>query len=94
MKSPRKIIRKAAVCERVGLAPATVWRKSNDPDDDFPASVQLGPCATGWYEHEIDAWIESRPRGGGQRKPHLERHYNRKAKDEAQPEAARCHGPR
>ena len=88
MPKSRKIIRKQAVCERVGLAPVTVWRKANDPKDDFPAPRILGANSTGFYEDEIDAWIESRPRGGGQRKPHLEDHYKRGARDDAQPEAA------
>ena len=88
MKKPRTIIRRAKVRGRTGLSNASITRKSNDPDDDFPTSVQLSPQATGWYEDEIDAWVESRPRGGGQRKPHLESYYNRRSKDEPQPEVA------
>ena len=88
MKKPRNIIRRAKVHGRTGLSNASITRKSDNADDDFPASIQLGPQATGWYEDEINAWVESRPRGGGQRKPHLENHYKRGPKDEPQPEAA------
>lgn len=28
----------------------------------FPVRVQLGDCRVGWYEDEVEAWIESRPR--------------------------------
>ena len=88
MSKPRKILRKPALCDKVGLGPVTIWRKANDPDDDFPAAVVLGPNATGWFEDEIDAWLESRPRGGGQRKANLETHYKRRGKDTAPEPAA------
>ena len=87
MPKSRKILRRLAVCEKVGLSPVTVWRKANDPKDDFPVAVSLSPNATGWFEDELDAWLESRPRGTGQRKPHLEAHYRRRAKGEPQTEA-------
>ena len=85
--TPREILRKPAVCGKVGLSPVQVWRKANDPDDDFPAAVVLGPNTTGWFEDELDAWLESRPRGSGQRKAHLEPHYKRRGKGEPRAEA-------
>ena len=51
--TPRKILRKPALCDKVQLSPVQVWRKANDPDDDFPAPVLLGPNAIGWFEDEI-----------------------------------------
>ena len=86
MSDLRKILRKPEVREATGLSDSQLWRKSNDPDDDFPPSVSLGANATGWYEDEIIAWQESRPRGGGERKPHLDAHYGRGAKSAAQAE--------
>ena len=86
MSKSRKILRRLAVCEKVGLSPVQVWRKANDPEDDFPAAVSLGPNATGWFEDELDDWLESRPRGCGQQKPHLAPHYKRGVKGE--PDAA------
>ena len=88
MPKSRKILRAPAVSEKVKLAPVTLWRKSNDPNDDFPASVILGPNSTGWFEDELDAWLESRPRGSGQRKACLEPHYKRRAKDARHDEAS------
>ena len=61
-KIRRKILRGKVVTERTGYSRVQRWRKSRDPADDFPAPVQLGPNAIGWYEDEIDAWLESRPR--------------------------------
>ena len=59
----RKILRAKRVTERSGYSRVQIWRKSRDPDDDFPAPVQLSPNgAIGWFEDEIDVWIESRPR--------------------------------
>ena len=84
MPTPRTILRKPAVRKSSGLSDSQIWRKSNDPNDDFPAAITLGPNATGWYEDEMIAWQESRPRGGGERKPHLDAHYGRGAKSAAQ----------
>ena len=58
----RKILRFKRLKERVPYSRTQIWRKSCDPDDDFPAPVQLGANAVGWYEDEIDAWLETRPR--------------------------------
>ncbi len=59
----RKIIRVGPVMDQAGLSRTQIWRKSNDPDDPFPEPIQLGPNSIGWYEDEILAWLESRPRG-------------------------------
>ncbi len=58
----RKILRAKRVKERAGYSRIQIWRKARDPNDDFPAPVQLGPNAIGWYEDEIDTWLENRPR--------------------------------
>ena len=62
MSNSRKVIRRKAVKERAGLSFPQIWRKSADPDDDFPEAVRLGPSSIGWYEDEIDTWVASRPR--------------------------------
>ncbi len=56
----RKIIRTPAVCKRTGKSRTQIWRDVRDKK--FPAPVQLGPNAIGWYENEIDFWLETRPR--------------------------------
>jgi predicted DNA-binding transcriptional regulator AlpA len=32
-------------------------------DDKFPTRVRIGPNEVGWFEHEIDRWLEDLPRG-------------------------------
>ncbi len=84
MPTPRTILRKPAVRKSSGLSDSQIWRKSNDPADEFPAALSCSANTTGWFEDEIIEWQESRPRGGGARKPHLEAHYERGAKSAAQ----------
>jgi predicted DNA-binding transcriptional regulator AlpA len=59
-KKPLRIIRKLPTSDRVGFHPVHVMRKANDPDDDFPAPVQLGPRSVGFIESEIEEWIKRR----------------------------------
>ena len=80
MSELRKIVRKPEVRRATGLSDAQAVRKANDPEDDFPAPVQIGVNSTGWFEDEIIEWQESRLRIGGERKTHLAPHYNRGAK--------------
>lgn len=53
-----RILREAAVRERIPVHPVTRyrWEKAGR----FPRRVRLGPNSVGWYEHEIDAWLASR----------------------------------
>ncbi|OHQ47545.1 AlpA family transcriptional regulator [Pseudomonas aeruginosa] len=55
-----KILRKKAVCEKLGdINETTLWRISRG-DPTFPASIQLNKRVVGWLEHEIDAWLEQK----------------------------------
>ena len=38
----------------------TLWRKSRDPNDDFPAPYKLSAGRTAWRSDEIIAWQQSR----------------------------------
>ena len=62
-KIPKKIIRLRGVMERSGLSKTTIYRLSNDPTSDFPKPVRPTTHTVGWFECEIDAWVDSR-RGG------------------------------
>ena len=59
----RKVQRKRAVSDKTGLSVPHIDRLSADPASDFPEKIQLGPNAVGWFEDEIDAWLERRRRG-------------------------------
>ncbi|WML90141.1 AlpA family phage regulatory protein [Thiothrix lacustris] len=56
----KKILRIHEVMNKTGLSKTTAYRLARNPSSGFPASVKLTEKTIGWYEHEIDAWIESR----------------------------------
>ena len=58
----RRILRPKEVRSRTGYGRTMLWAKSRDPNDAFPSPVQLGPNSIGFYEDEIDEWLETRPR--------------------------------
>ena len=58
----RKALRPRVVMDRTGYSRVQLWRKSRDPNDDFPLPVQLGGNAIGWFEDEIEEWLATRPR--------------------------------
>jgi len=52
-----KILRLPEVISRVGLKRSSIYQRINA--GDFPKPMPLGPRAVGWFEHEIDAWLNS-----------------------------------
>ena len=44
----------------------------------FPEPVQIGPNKIGWYADEVEAWLESRPRGFMPVRPELKEAAERK----------------
>jgi prophage regulatory protein len=59
----RRIIRRAELQRKIPFSMVHVWRL--EKRGEFPARVQLGPNSVGWFDDEIDAWIEARIRAGG-----------------------------
>lgn len=57
---PLEIIRLPVVLRFTGLSRTTIWRKVRA--GDFPAPVDLGPNAIGWFAGEIAGWLSDRPR--------------------------------
>jgi prophage regulatory protein len=68
---PRPIIRKRALRQQVPYSDTQIWRL--EKAGDFPARVQLGPGAVGWYQDEVSEWLENRVRGLGRRVPRARR---------------------
>ena len=67
---PHKILRPKEVFERVKKSRVTLWR--NVRAGTFPPPIQLGPNSIGWYEHEVEHWLETRPRRTyGAEVPHM-----------------------
>lgn len=58
----RKLQRPKVVMARTGLGRTSLWTKSRDPSDSFPAPVQIGVNSIAFYQDEIDLWLETRPR--------------------------------
>jgi predicted DNA-binding transcriptional regulator AlpA len=58
----RRFIGIAEVCRLTHRSRSTINRYLRTPAMDFPRPVQLGPRDRGWYEDEVAAWIEYRPR--------------------------------
>ena len=56
-----KILRIPEVLSLTGLSRVTLWRKERD--GTFPRRVRLGANSVGYRSDEIDAWLESLPRG-------------------------------
>ena len=57
-----RMLRIKEVIKATGLSKTTIHRRANDPTDDFPAALRLGPGAVGWLESELTEWLESRAR--------------------------------
>lgn len=64
-RKPRRLLCRKEVEHRVGISRATTYRyaqRTLQGEFDFPLPVQIGLGRIGWHEHEIDAWIDGRPR--------------------------------
>lgn len=54
-----KLIRLNQVLALTGLSRGTIYRLERA--GSFPLRRRLGPNSVAWLEHEITAWLESRP---------------------------------
>ena len=57
---PRKILDSKTVTERVPKSRVQRWRDIKK--GKFPAPIEIGPNKLGWFEDEIEDWLNSRPR--------------------------------
>lgn len=57
-RASRRAIRLPAVKAKVSLSGSSVYAK--EKAGDFPRRFRLGPNASAWWEHEVDAWLERR----------------------------------
>lgn len=56
----KTVIRIAIVQKETSLSRSTIYRL--EAQGEFPSRVRLGENSTGWYLHEIEAWLANRPR--------------------------------
>jgi len=54
----RRIMRKPELLALIGLSDATIWRL--EKAGRFPRRIQLGGNSVGWFNTDIDAWMDSR----------------------------------
>lgn len=64
---PLVYINKREVMRRTSLSYDTIWRMMQK--GTFPMSMPIGPKLVRWFEHEVDDWMLSRPRGMSSFKP-------------------------
>lgn len=56
-----EVLKLPAVLKRVKLSRTSVYRLESE--NRFPKRISLGAGhAVGWYAHEIDDWLATRPR--------------------------------
>jgi predicted DNA-binding transcriptional regulator AlpA len=53
-------IRAKDVAQRTGYSTREVWRRSRNPDADFPRPRKLSRRVTVWVGQEVDNWIKQR----------------------------------
>ena len=56
----RRVLRLKDVKEATGLSRSSIYALQQR--GSFPQSIRIGPKATGWYEDEVQNYIETRPR--------------------------------
>ena len=61
----RRVLRLKEVKETTGLSRSSIYALQQR--GLFPQSIRIGPKATGWYEDEVQNYIETRPRTGPER---------------------------
>lgn len=59
----KRVLRLKQVQAQTGLSRSTIFALQQR--GIFPQSIKIGPKATGWYEDEVQNYIETRPRGRG-----------------------------
>jgi prophage regulatory protein len=57
--NPRTILRKEEVLRKTGLKTTRLYELISK--GEFPAQVSIGARAVGWYEDEVQEWINNRP---------------------------------
>jgi prophage regulatory protein len=53
-----RILRKPETQYRVGLSDPTIYRL--EKSGRFPKRIQLGGNSVGWFESEVNAWLEEK----------------------------------
>lgn len=60
-KKNDRVIRKTDLFARIPLSDSTIWRMERA--GRFPQRIQLGGNSVGWFENEIDEWLDGKRAG-------------------------------
>ena len=60
MDADREWFRRTDLARRYGVAPITILRWANDPQNDFPEPVKLAPGTTVWPKARIEQFEQRR----------------------------------
>lgn len=58
MNAPDRILRKPETTFRTGLSDVTLWRL--EKTGNFPRRIRLGGNSVGWFESEVNEWLEQK----------------------------------
>lgn len=65
VQSKLRVLRRKAAAEKLGCHVATLMRWSREARYahlEFPAPISLADGSVGFFESEIDEWLQNRPR--------------------------------
>ena len=57
----RRVLAQKNLLAKIPLSRITIWRLERE--GKFPSRLRLTANRIGWFEDEIEEWLESRPRG-------------------------------
>ena len=61
--SDSQLLNRRQVAQRLQIPASSMYAAISA--GDFPRPIRVGSRSVRWFAREIDAWVESRPRGGG-----------------------------
>lgn len=71
-KGPLCVLRRREVERRTGQSRSKIYEMMSESspyyDPEWPKPIRLGARSVGWLEHEVLAWIQSRPVVAGELK--------------------------
>ena len=53
-----QVLRLKELVKLFGLSKSTIYARIKE--GDFPKPIRLGPRSIGWFQHDIESWLESR----------------------------------
>ncbi|WP_425311180.1 helix-turn-helix transcriptional regulator [Leptospirillum ferriphilum] len=58
LEGKMQVLRLRELLKLSGLSKSTIYARIKE--GDFPKPIRLGPRSIGWFQHDIESWLESR----------------------------------